>query len=428
MNRINYFNLYETKDIQHEDQLTRAYLVLLRHSFHAFFTFFDYCRIKLKLEKDEEFFSLLDFIDLEWNIETQRNNPQIETEKLVSILITDKNIDNKKVTKSQRNARYDGIITYGKKLTMIIENKPDVNKVWADQLNPSEHNLSEDIVIYKNPIILEWKEIIKHLNLLLQISTITGYEKIMINDFLEYIDSNYPVLNPYDNFSLCKDNEALIYRRIENLLREIVSNNVSVEYHRGWGYYIPVNMDEIKEIGLIFEKEENDWYLVLSLYFGDSQSQSRAFYNSKPNLNNISNNWEILTNFHVSFRSTNLVWFDSNMENEDYINYWIKNLDIIYQRKRADVKEFLKSLSTDGVIIYNNEEKNEMKNNYFNTNMQTLNICPGFGIRFYISSQDAKERDKNGELGKFISEKIDEGLSMINKNGKNILKKAQNGT
>ena len=54
--------------------------------------------------------------------------------------------------------------------------------------------------------------------------------------------------------------------------------------------------------------------------------------------------------------------------------------------------------------------------------MQTLNICAGFGLRFYISSHDAKEKDKNGELCEIISKKINEGLSIINKNGNNILK------
>ena len=35
-----------------------------------------------------------------------------------------------------------------------------------------------------NPIVLEWKTIIKQLNHLKTVPTISGYEKIMIEDFL----------------------------------------------------------------------------------------------------------------------------------------------------------------------------------------------------------------------------------------------------
>jgi hypothetical protein len=220
-----------------------------------------------------------------------------------------------------------------------------------------------------------------------------------------------------DNLSLCKDKDE-VCERIKDLLRGVIKDPVAVKHHRGWGYYISVNMDQIKKIGL--KLEENDWHLELSFHFGDSQSQSRSFYNSKPVISGVSDDWEIYPNFHVSFMSRNLIRFESEMDNENYIKYWIDKSNMIYQRKRDDVKEFLNSLSKDGVIVYDNEKKKEMENKYFDTKRQTLNICPGFNMISCISLKDAKEKNKNGDLSKIISKKITEGLSIIDGSVENI--------
>jgi hypothetical protein len=207
MNRLNYFNSYSSKDDNHEDQLTRAYLVLLKHSSHTFFSFLEYCRCKQIISDSEKPISFLEILEDSWEIETQKGNPEIKTNYLLSILITDSNPENKiSVQSSDRNARYDGVLTFGDKITMIIENKPRSGNVWFEQLNPSRQNLADGTMIYSNPIILEWKEIIKHLNQLLNLQTISGGEKLLIEDFLYFIDDNFAYLNPFDSFHQCKGN------------------------------------------------------------------------------------------------------------------------------------------------------------------------------------------------------------------------------
>jgi len=425
MKRMNYFNPYDSKESKHEDQLTRAYMVLLKHSSHAFFTFFEYCRDKLEPENSRPSLSILDYIENDWIIETQKNNPIIDSDYLLSVLITDESIKNNiSIDSCDRNARYDGIITFGNKLTMIIENKPISNNVWFAQLNPSKQNLSEDITIYRNPIILEWKEIIKHLNSLQSISTISGYEKMMINDFLSFIDENFTFLNPYDNFSLCKNEEILLYRRIENILKAIVHDPMNINYHRGSSYYINAQFEQIKQIGLNLLYDDNDWKLELNFCYADTQIKAKNFY--KPNLNiellKTFSKWEISTNFHVSFRSSGLVWFKSNLSIEEYIKYWIENNESIYQRKKEEVNDYLEILNKNNIIIYDNDSKEVMNKKFFNTAMQALNICPGFVMKYFISSKEAMEKDKNSSLEKIISNKIKEGLSIVGINWKIILK------
>jgi hypothetical protein len=425
MNRLNYFNPYDSKAGSYEDQLTRAYLVLLKHSCHAFFTFVEFARSEHKTTGKERPFTIIDFLEQGWDIETQKGNPVINTDYLLSILITDSHIatTDSSVQSSERNARYDGIITFGSSLTMVIENKPRSGNVWFGQLNPSRQNLADGTQVYSSPIVLEWKEIIKQLNHLLSLPTISGYEKTMIEDFLSYVDESFPYLNPYDSFHQCKGNTELINRRIHNLLKSISKEEALVKYHHGWGYYIQTPYQQIEEIGLILKHKENEYSLELSLYFGASQRQAIAFYNSKPKISELKNTkWHLFPNFHVSFMTSNLVWLDSD-DGEHYLRFWQKNTDKIRQQKRADIPKYLKWLVDEKVINISKEAAEQLDVKFYKTAMQTLNICPEFGVVYSFNSSELESLDKGGKLKFLLAEKIREGLKVVGLDGKEILKK-----
>jgi hypothetical protein len=425
MNRLNYFNPYDSKAGSHEDQLTRAYLVLLKHSCHAFFTFIEFARSKHKTSGEEKPFTIIDFLEQGWDIETQKGNPVINTNYLLSILITDSQIarDDSGVKSSERNARYDGLISFGSSLAMVIENKPRSGNVWFGQLNPSRQNLGDDTIVYSNPIILEWKEIIKQLNCLLTVPTISGYEKIMIEDFLSYVDESFPFLNPYDSFHQCKRNPELLSRRINNLLKSISLDESMVKYHRGWGFYIETPYDQIQQIGLIPSQNEKGFIIELSMYFADTQSQAVSFYKSNPSIGHLKNTkWDFYANFHVSFMTSHLVWFESE-DDEKYLQFWKNHVEIICQQKRADIPKYFKRLVDEKVINMTKEAEEKLKLKFYDTAMQTLNICPGFGFLFTFSISEAEELDKSGKLKFILAEKIKEGLKVVGLDGKELLKK-----
>lgn len=413
MERLNYFNPYQTKNSYHEDQLTRAYLVLLKHSFYSFSAFLSYIN---KKNENEQKFEFIEFIESSWSFQTQKGNPYIETSSIASILITDNDLnDNLQINASERNARYDGIITFGSLLTFVIENKPRSQNIWFDQLNPSRNNLSDETQIIKSPIILEWKVIIKHLNLLKSIDTINGFEKLMIEDFLSYIDSNFPYLNPFDNFKLCKSNTELLYRRISNILKEIVIDENLVEYHKGWGFYIKTPFSAIKKIGLILGQKENDWWLELSLYFGDTQSQAKAFYNSNPNLSVLNVDWYYYPNFHLSFVTSNLIWFHTEEKQHlSYLDFWKSNISLIYQHPRDQVQNIIDKLASETLIRVDDKKNQELNDKFFHTAMQKVNICPGFGIITEMSSNFCEEEDDKNNLTYYIAQQIKNGLQIVN--------------
>lgn len=426
MNRLNYFNPYQTIEGSHEDQLTRAYLVLLKHSSIALLTFVEYCRRNHTITNQEKPFSILDILEEGWELETQKGNPIISTSYLLSVLITDKNIVStySEIHSSKRNARYDGIITFGNSLTIVIENKPRSENVWFEQLSPTRENLADDTKVYTQPSILEWKVIIKLLNQLLELPTVSGADKIMMEDFLSFVDTNFPYLNPYDKLHQCKGNVNLLEKRVANVLKDIVKDENTVKYHWAWGYVIqtPPSCPQINEIGLIVFSDGADWHLELSMFFGDTQIQAINFYKSRPLIEKLTDSdWRISANFHLSFMQSNLVYIKSE-DYSRYINFWVENRDIISQQKRIDIPDYIERLSREGVIMVTDDIKEKMNDKFYRTSMQTLNVCPSLGVTCKLTSTDAEKLDKTGYLEQFISKKIKQALSIIDFDSDTILK------
>lgn len=425
MNHLNYFHPYNSKEADHEDQLTRAYLVILKYSPQAMAAFYSYCLAKYQENKcDAPELQLPYYHQLqtaEIHIETQRTNTVFKANQLLSVLITDAELEKQpeQIKASKRNARYDGIIQFDEELTLIIENKPSSAHVWLDQLNPAQKSMKDEVVILPKPACLEWKEIIRQLNSLLNAKAVTGAEKLIIEDFLSYIDRRYPVLNPYDSFALCKGNQTLLERRIKNVLENIAGDAFEINHHRGWGYYIPLNFPSIKMAGLILHKKKNSWYLELSLYFGIGVEQARNFYKKSIDLDKISDpNLEIQTHFRLSFRSQGLVWFPritGPNEVSTYISYWKKNPGDIRQVKREELDNYLHKLEAAGVIKINQKVEDALNEKFRNTKMQSLNAGPGLGLIYTIDAEEAIQWDHEKIFEEKIKTFLRQGLSIINR-------------
>jgi hypothetical protein len=202
----------------------------------------------------------------------------------------------------------------------------------------------------------------------------------MIEDFLSYVDESFPFLNPYDSFHQCKRNPELLSRRIYNLLKSISLDESKVKYHRGWGFYIETPYDQIQQIGLIPSQNEKGFNIELSMYFADTQSQAVSFYKSSPRIGHLKNTgWDYYANFHVSFMTSHLMWFESE-DDEKYLQFWKDHVELIRQQKRADIPIYFKRLVDEKVINMTQEAEENLNVNFYDTAMQTLNICPGFGF------------------------------------------------
>jgi len=109
MERLNYFNPYKSKSEYHEDRLTRSFLVLLKSSPSCYYFFYESILEKCSEKKIP---SLRSQINDDIQFRTQVQNIQFDTEKLLSVLITDEELKpNNKIVAIDRVATYDGIIS-----------------------------------------------------------------------------------------------------------------------------------------------------------------------------------------------------------------------------------------------------------------------------------------------------------------------------
>jgi hypothetical protein len=158
------------------------------------------------------------------------------------------------------------------------------------------------------------------------------------------------------------------------------------------------------------------------LYFADTQKQGMSFYKSDPNCSHLKNTkWRISPNFHVSYRASGLVWFESG-DSEKYLQFWKGNVDEIHQQKRSDIPKYFMRLVDEKVISMPQDARERLNEKFYLTKMPNLNICPGLGIVFAFNSSDAEELDKSGKLKRLLGEKIREGLKVVGLDGNTILK------
>lgn len=427
MNHLNYFEPYQSKNARHEDNLTRAFLVVLRHSISALMLFYDQAVkscLAIRAQKQKSFslpfFSELDYKNLSYH--TQKSDiSEIIGSSVLSVLITDENFEVKNdVQLSTRGARYDGVISFGDQLSLIIENKPKSFNVWEEQLSPNLKGLEDKVELIPVPAIIPWSEIIKNLNSLTASDQVSSSEKTIITDFLDFVDNHFPFLNPYDNLEQCKKDRHLIYRRIKNLVAEMAVSEDSYAYQSKWkSYYLETGLKEIRMVIIeILFNDENDYSLRTALYYGDTMNQARSYFDKKIPYSKASSlkkkGWNYKSNFHISSINSIILMLETKPKyDREYYNYWLKNRNMINQVSKEEVIRYLKYLKSENIISIDKEKNQEIDNVIINTNRSTFNICPGFGLSFSIDSTTAEKLDSKNELAEFMKTKFKEGLSIL---------------
>lgn len=427
MERLNYCNTYKQKNINNEDNLTRLFFVLMRFSSHAANLFYEYCFSEYINSLEDTYNSELpefkNLFNKDVKIFCQKGNPVINSEFLLSVLITNEKLNYfPKASKREEgiSAVYDGLIQCGNELTLIIENKPSSRDVRSEQLSPGRENLDPATRIIENVVVLEWKEILKRLNRMAQNNSLPDFETMMINDFIDFIDEHFGILNPYDKYDLCRNNEMLLRKRSQNILASIVKDDKKelVSEHKGWGASIDISCEfnEIREIGLIAHPKPNDrsWELELAVLFGQTGGQAKNLYLNKINLNYFDKtNWLIEAGFFISSVNSVFKVFYKSANLNNYVDYWYKNLNKIKSVPKDSVKSLIMELEQKGIIINGKDEQETMENKFFAKDYKLAYISPGINLKYIISDKDAIDMDSKNEIQGFLKKKIYEAFNLI---------------
>ncbi len=435
MSHMNYFEPYESKPQGHEDHLTRAFLVLLRFSPIALLSFYDAIRVscldradKLGIQVKLPSSSVLPVSDVDFETQTSTICDE-QVGAVLSVLLTDEWIgEDITIKPSNRSAIYDGVINFGGELSIIIENKPNHGHVWREQLNPSVKSLPEDSILIEVPSVVEWKNIIRSLNQIRSMESVGGAEGLIIDDFLSLVSERFSNLNPFDHLSQCGNDDSLIRRRIRNLLSLVAGPKSLVRYHTGWGICMNFGLPEIWSIGVIDENiSENSGHLTVSLYYGDTQSQSKAFYKRNLSYEHVKKSlvadWVIQPNFHIAFAQRVLLRLDCPESRiKEYYDFWRSNSASIRQHDRREVLELIRKLEAEGLVNITEKNESDIGSRIETSSYTKFNICPSIGIHYRIPIDVARKLDDKGELASELFKRMKEGLNLVLSDVSPILK------
>lgn len=422
MSGLNYFLPSESAKGHHENPLTRAFLSTLRFSPNLLTAFYQLVREGLPDEGTRSQLPRTHVLDLsDLQIETQRGSLGTEVEVYVSVLITnDPPAMPEIISRSERKPVYDGVVTFGQRIKLFIENKPRKEDVWHGQLDPRAADVPEEAVLLNKASVVSWRDLVEALNQLINFRSISGGERQALVDLREFMNVHHPNLNPYKSLDQCGDSRELIELRIEALLKEIAVSEDLVKYHQGWAYYIEAEGHAgIERIGLILENPGTpEWKLSLFIGYADTVRQSRAFYKRDLDLAAFDRFEQqgLLPhgNFHFSFMQRHLVWYRTTQEQVlAYVQYWHEHTDQIGQYKVGEVKAALQEWFGAGVLNDDADKKAELDKAVFQTERTTVNVSPGFVLTRTWSKESALRLDKTGDLAKEIRNTIIDGFGIM---------------
>ena len=418
MGKLNIFEGKLDYPLGKENRLTWAFMSLIRLSPIVCAAFLDLVREK----QERPIPGLATLKQRECIVETQVGTLMANNGRLVAIGITGegRTVD-AKVQAEERGAIYDGVVTFiapesrqyeQESLTLTIESKlgPEV-EAW--QLNPSKESLGEEQQIEVDPqaVILKWRDILSTLTDLELRGLISPTEKILIRDFVDYVDKYHPQLNPFDHFSVCRGDLHLLNRRCEAILRKI-------EPKEAWHGSSPIisveKADAFKQIWLMAKNQDGQgsWQITLDLWPGDNMAQACKFW-KKVDTDKLlalqEKSWQLKPNLHFFYAGTHLHWATTMLTLNDYIEYWKSHYEEKVVSLYPEAGSFLphwKQLVQGDLISEDDVEPLEKVSTQ--TNRPYISMSPGLGVCFTFSAERAIQLDRNENFSQEVKLRIGE--------------------
>ena len=375
MDRVNLFNPFDSRSRHHEDRLTWAFLVFLRYD--SFLQNFLRELIESRLPPE------LRNYNNTWesaNVSTQTKWIESSTSPFVSVLLTDRLIQETiRVEWSGRNPKYDGIIEYPDRMTLIIENKLAHGNVWREQLSPNRNSLRSDINdirLHDSAVCLEWSEVLEWVVNYVDSNLACFCTRGIARDFLSFVENVHPELTPYRTFKLCVERPEALLRRKNILVYDLAKKLGLESRENNKGAYL-FRPNKIAERIMIHVESGK---LKVELAPADTVGQARCFFETVDKEAFLSlqesDDWKVRPNLHFSFANKHLIWAaETTWETREYFDYFSDG-SLYGKRDRDKLLCLAKQWEREHLISLADREKIEAEFN--NTKRQSLNVVPGF--------------------------------------------------
>ena len=211
----------------HENQLTRALLVVLRFSPMAHAAWLRLVARDLDLQR-------LPGRDFPTQTRSVRHaGDEDEPADLVSVFLTPEAplSGGGVITESDRGQVLDAVIDYGGELLVVVENKvAEDDDRQARELNVTGARVR--LADGQEAVVVLWRDVLDAFIALRERNLVAGAEAAVLDDFLVYTEDHFPDLGPFRTLGLAHGNEFRQTRRLRQFLGEAVGLDAFIDVLR----------------------------------------------------------------------------------------------------------------------------------------------------------------------------------------------------
>lgn len=401
---LNFFAPYDSLPAGHENQLTRALLVVLQ-----------YCPLVhsrwLSLVDDQLRFERLP----EAQFRTQQARPATagdDSEAVIrgiSVFLTpDLTVKTAPVAPSTRLQILDGIIQYGDDLVVVIE-----NKIFAGSLSdqPAAINTYGARIEFDSKVVhIAWQMLLEMLSDISARNLVAGAERRILDDFLDFSEAYFPHVGPFSTLRRAAKSYQRINKRLENVLAEAVEVPEQPGMLPGRRLK-PLGPRRQRCVEMAFLKFQPELRRVeLLMYPGDTLSQARELYTRRAAVLSLLQlaGWTTRPNYHWGFITSGLCWATGDISVDQYIDFWTKIIRVTRIVPREDWESYWAELKR--VNIVTEEDKVKFDATFTSSAMETASPRPGLECAYYWPLDKAMQLD---DAGRFVDEVRHQVLALL---------------
>lgn len=392
---LNFFEPFERLPANHENQLTRAFLLVLRMSPIAHEAWLARAAPHRRLHEMPA--PVYD---------TQRRAVRSagvvdEQVPIVSVFLAPSEPlgDDVIVKVSERQQVLDAVVEYGESLVVVIENKvAEASDEQARALNIAGAGIL--IAADQERQVVTWPDVIGDVTGILERGLVGGAERSILEDFLAYVEDHFAGLGPYRTLGLCAGNGFRVMRRLRALLGEASGQEARIDK---WGP--TVGLPELLGTAARAYLFSTPRGVELSVYPADTLSQARAFYARPGTVAAIKElargPWELMPNFHFGHMEGGYTWTTSSVDIEGYIRLWQERIADTGAVKRDEWDAYWQWLIEEDVA--SPQDRAEFDRHFTATNRRTAIPRPGLMLVRRWKSNEAEALDGTQKLADAIA-------------------------
>jgi len=403
---LNFFSPFERLPPNHENQLTRALLVVLTMSpaAHAVWLRF------VAPDRQLQWLPLATFAIQRRAV--RHASPEAEPADLISVFLAPEEplSGGGVVTESDRGQVLDAVIDYDGELLIVIENKvAEGDDFQARHLNITGARVQ--IEGGSEAVVVLWRDVLDALIALRERRLVGGTEDLILDHFLTYVEDHFAALGPFRTLRLCHGNEFRQHRRLRQVLGDATGMDASVS---AYGPYVVATAGS--SIGADAYLRVRGDSIELSLYPADTLTQARSFYNSAPAVEGLRRlikrpGWEAHPNFHFGHFQRGYCWTCNQTDLDHYIDLWVERIRGQGVVPREDWDTYWAWLVAERIA--SPQDRPEFERHFVSTNRQTASPRPGIWLARRWSINRAEELDATGQLANEVREALDAALAAV---------------